>query len=66
MDAVDELAVGLSAEGFRPLDPLLLVQVTEFTCRGFVVAVTQNHAVANSMGFAQFMWGCVRRPRAGR
>ncbi|XP_039803537.1 acyl transferase 15-like [Panicum virgatum] len=52
---LDELAVGLGAEGFRPSDPLLLVQVTEFACGGFVVAVTRNHAVADGTGFAQFM-----------
>ena len=33
---LDELAVGLGAEGFRPSDPLLLVQVTDFACSGFV------------------------------
>ncbi|KAK8456997.1 hypothetical protein SEVIR_3G110700v4 [Setaria viridis] len=52
---LDELAVGVGAEGFRPSDPLLLVQVTEFACGGFVVAVTRNHAVADGTGFAQFM-----------
>jgi len=52
---LDELAVGLAAEGFHPSDPLLLVQVTEFACGGFVVAVTRNHAVADGTGFAQFM-----------
>jgi hypothetical protein len=52
---LDELAVGVGAEGLRPSDPLLLVQVTEFACGGFVVAVTRNHAVADGTGFAQFM-----------
>ncbi|RLM98310.1 benzyl alcohol O-benzoyltransferase-like [Panicum miliaceum] len=52
---LDELAVGLGADGFRPSDPLLLVQVTEFACGGFVVAVTRNHAIADGTGFAQFM-----------
>ncbi|KAF8724933.1 hypothetical protein HU200_020649 [Digitaria exilis] len=52
---MDELAVGLAGDGFRPSDPLLLVQVTEFACGGFVVAVTRNHAVADGTGFAQFM-----------
>ena len=33
---LDELAVGLAAEGFHPSDPLLLVQVTDFACSGFV------------------------------
>ncbi|KAF8726999.1 hypothetical protein HU200_019492 [Digitaria exilis] len=52
---LDELALGLAGDGFRPSDPLLLVQVTEFACGGFVVAVTRNHAIADGTGFAQFM-----------
>ncbi|CAN6340848.1 unnamed protein product [Urochloa humidicola] len=52
---LDELAIGVGAEGFRASDPLLLVQVTEFACGGFVVAVTRNHAVADGTGFAQLM-----------
>ncbi|TVU00316.1 hypothetical protein EJB05_54262, partial [Eragrostis curvula] len=52
-----ELAVGLGADDgfFCPADPLLLVQVTEFACGGFVVGVTRNHAIADGTGFAQFM-----------
>jgi hypothetical protein len=50
-----DLAVGLAAGGFRPSDPLLLVQVTEFACGGFVLAVTRNHAVADGTGFAQLL-----------
>ncbi|CAN6326892.1 unnamed protein product [Urochloa humidicola] len=52
---LDELAIGVGAEGFRPSDPMLLVQVTEFACGGFAVAVTRNHAVADGTGFAQLM-----------
>ncbi|TVU17144.1 hypothetical protein EJB05_33160, partial [Eragrostis curvula] len=54
---LNELAVGLGADDglFRPSDPLLLVQVTEFACGGFVVGVTRNHAVADGTGFAQLM-----------
>lgn len=32
-----------------------MIQVTEFTCGGFVVGVTRNHAIADGTGFAQFM-----------
>jgi hypothetical protein len=52
---LDELSIGVGAEGLRQSDPLLLVQVTEFACGGFVVAVTWNHGVADGTGFAQFM-----------
>ncbi|CAN6358761.1 unnamed protein product [Urochloa humidicola] len=52
---LDELAIGVGAEGFRASDPLLLVQVTEFACGGFTVAVTRNHAIADGTGFAQIM-----------
>ncbi|KAJ1262007.1 hypothetical protein BS78_09G073700 [Paspalum vaginatum] len=50
-----DLAVSVGAEGFRPSDPLLLVQVTEFACGGFVVGVTRNHVIADGTGFAQFL-----------
>lgn len=35
--------------------PLLLVQVTEFSCGGFVVGVTWNHVVTDGAGMAQFL-----------
>ncbi|KAG2560490.1 hypothetical protein PVAP13_8KG063984 [Panicum virgatum] len=31
-----KLSVSLGADGFRPSDPLLLVQVTDFACSGFI------------------------------
>ncbi|CAN6349886.1 unnamed protein product [Urochloa humidicola] len=52
---LDDLAADVRAAGFRASDPLLLVQVTEFACGGFAVAVTRNHAVADGTGFAQLM-----------
>ncbi|KAG2556389.1 acyl transferase 15-like [Panicum virgatum] len=51
---LDELAVDYPAECCAPADPLLLMQVTEFSCGGFVVAVTWNHGVADGIGMAQF------------
>ncbi|KAG2557706.1 acyl transferase 15-like [Panicum virgatum] len=35
--------------------PLMLVQVTAFSCGGFVVGVTWNHGVGDTMGIAQFL-----------
>ncbi|KAM0833081.1 hypothetical protein ACQ4PT_064475 [Festuca glaucescens] len=39
----------------RLSDPLLMAQVTEFACGGYVLAVTWNHAIANGFGVAQFL-----------
>uniref|UniRef100_A0A0E0GXQ7 Uncharacterized protein n=1 Tax=Oryza nivara TaxID=4536 RepID=A0A0E0GXQ7_ORYNI len=50
-----ELAVDYPAEGCGEDDPLLLMQVTEFACGGFVVGVTWNHVVADGLGIAQFL-----------
>jgi len=35
--------------------PLLLVQVTVFSCGGFVLGVTWDHAVSDGLGLAQFL-----------
>uniref|UniRef100_A0A0E0KN25 Uncharacterized protein n=1 Tax=Oryza punctata TaxID=4537 RepID=A0A0E0KN25_ORYPU len=48
-----ELAVEYPTE--VEADPLLLMQVTEFTCGGFVVGMTWNHVVADGKGIAQFL-----------
>ncbi|CAN6248279.1 unnamed protein product [Urochloa humidicola] len=45
----------IGVEGFRESDPLLLMQVTEFTCGGFIVEVTWNHGIADGVGSAQFL-----------
>lgn len=52
-----DLAVCYPGPGLlsRDADPLLLVQVTEFACSGFVVGVTSNHVVADGAGMAQFL-----------
>ena len=39
----------------RDADPLLLVQVTEFACGGFVVGVSSNHVIADGAGTVQFL-----------
>ncbi|XP_020199417.1 acyl transferase 15-like [Aegilops tauschii subsp. strangulata] len=39
----------------RHADPLLLMQVTEFSCGGFAVGVTWNHVVADGKGIGQFL-----------
>jgi len=36
-------------------EPLLLMQVTVFSCGGFVVGVTWDHAVSDGLGLAQFL-----------
>uniref|UniRef100_A0A0E0DB59 Uncharacterized protein n=1 Tax=Oryza meridionalis TaxID=40149 RepID=A0A0E0DB59_9ORYZ len=50
-----ELAVAHPAAGEAEADPLLLMQVTEFACGGFVVGMTWNHVVADGKGIAQFL-----------
>ncbi|CAM0878688.1 unnamed protein product [Alopecurus aequalis] len=44
-------------EGFwcRDVDPLLLMQVTAFSCGGFVVGVSWNHVLADGAGIGQFL-----------
>jgi len=52
---VEELAVYYPAGQCGAADPLLLMQVTEFSCGGFVVGVTWNHGAADGTGMAQFL-----------
>ncbi|OEL16866.1 Methanol O-anthraniloyltransferase [Dichanthelium oligosanthes] len=52
---LDELAVYYPAMTCGPGDPLLLMQVTEFSCGGFVLGATWNHAVADGAGMGQFL-----------
>ncbi|KAF7087964.1 hypothetical protein CFC21_091120 [Triticum aestivum] len=53
---LDDLAVYYPApEGCRSIDPMLLMQVTEFACGGFTVGVTWNHTLADATGIAQFL-----------
>uniref|UniRef100_A0ACD5YP77 Uncharacterized protein n=1 Tax=Avena sativa TaxID=4498 RepID=A0ACD5YP77_AVESA len=50
---LDDLAVYYpTADGDRPL---VLLQVTEFSCGGFVLGVTWNHAAADGAGMGQFI-----------
>uniref|UniRef100_A0A453A7K0 Uncharacterized protein n=3 Tax=Triticinae TaxID=1648030 RepID=A0A453A7K0_AEGTS len=50
-----DLAVRYPAEYCLPGDPMLLMQVTEFACGGFVVGVTWNHVLADAAGMVQFL-----------
>ncbi|XBI14764.1 hypothetical protein VPH35_057300 [Triticum aestivum] len=47
-----DLAVEYPEAGCRVTDPLLLMQVTEFSCGAFVLGVTWNHVVADGTGIA--------------
>uniref|UniRef100_A0ACD5ZHQ9 Uncharacterized protein n=1 Tax=Avena sativa TaxID=4498 RepID=A0ACD5ZHQ9_AVESA len=50
---LDDLAVYYpTADGDRPL---VLLQVTDFSCGGFVLGVTWNHAAADGAGMGQFI-----------
>ncbi|XP_006661614.1 acyl transferase 15-like [Oryza brachyantha] len=50
-----ELLVDDPDMGFGHADPFVLMQVTTFSCGGFVVGVTWNHGVADGFGIAQFL-----------
>ncbi|KAF8694315.1 hypothetical protein HU200_038456 [Digitaria exilis] len=52
---LDELAVYYPGMRCGPGDPLMLMQVTEFSCGGFTVGVTGNHGVGDGAGWAQFL-----------
>ncbi|CAN6227226.1 unnamed protein product [Urochloa humidicola] len=52
---LDDLALRYGSTGCRMSDPLVMMQVTEFACGGYVVAVTWNHGVADAFGLAQFL-----------
>ncbi|CAL4976713.1 unnamed protein product [Urochloa decumbens] len=41
--------------GVNPLDIPLMMQVTEFSCGGFVVGLTSCHTLADGLGAAQFI-----------
>ncbi|CAL5032752.1 unnamed protein product [Urochloa decumbens] len=55
LQEMDDLAVLYPGLLCRDADPLLMVQVTEFACGGFVVGVTSNHVVADGAGMSQFL-----------
>uniref|UniRef100_A0A0E0DAT4 Uncharacterized protein n=1 Tax=Oryza meridionalis TaxID=40149 RepID=A0A0E0DAT4_9ORYZ len=50
-----DLAVRYGGPCRAASDPLMMMQVTEFACGGFVVAATWNHGVADACGLAQFL-----------
>ncbi|KAL6838747.1 hypothetical protein ACP4OV_031461 [Aristida adscensionis] len=41
--------------GVEPHNTIVMMQVTKFTCGGFVVGLRFNHAAADGMGAAQFL-----------
>ncbi|KAL6626330.1 hypothetical protein ACP70R_030056 [Stipagrostis hirtigluma subsp. patula] len=44
-----------AAPGVEPLDLPLMVQVTEFTCGGFVVGLMSSHTMTDGLGAGQFL-----------
>ncbi|KAF0916966.1 hypothetical protein E2562_015134 [Oryza meyeriana var. granulata] len=44
-----------AAPGVQPLDLPLMMQVTEFTCGGFVVGLISVHTMADGLGAGQFI-----------
>jgi hypothetical protein len=51
---LDELVVGLGANGLCPSDPLLLMQVTKFACGGFVAGKLLFRCALLSLSFLVF------------
>ncbi|GJN37224.1 hypothetical protein PR202_gb26183 [Eleusine coracana subsp. coracana] len=52
---LDDLAVYYDPADGCVAKPLMLMQVTEFSCGGFVLGVTWNHAIGDTTGIAQFL-----------
>ncbi|KAF8769084.1 hypothetical protein HU200_006938 [Digitaria exilis] len=52
---VEDLTVTYAGQYNQKDSPLLLMQVTEFSCGGFVVGVTWNHVITDGVGMAQFL-----------
>ncbi|KAL6653160.1 hypothetical protein ACP70R_012085 [Stipagrostis hirtigluma subsp. patula] len=50
-----DLAICSSDGPLQHTDPLLLIQVTEFTCGGFIIGATWNHVIADAEGMAQLL-----------
>ncbi|KAF8666075.1 hypothetical protein HU200_053784 [Digitaria exilis] len=51
----EDLTVTYAGQYNQKDSPLLLMQVTEFSCGGFVVGVTWNHVITDGVGMAQFL-----------
>ncbi|OEL19064.1 Methanol O-anthraniloyltransferase [Dichanthelium oligosanthes] len=52
--SVEDLTITYAGQRNKD-SPLLLMQVTEFSCGGFAVGVTWDHVVTDGAGMAQFM-----------
>ncbi|CAL5035619.1 unnamed protein product [Urochloa decumbens] len=52
---VEDLTVTYAGQYNNKDPPLLLMQVTEFSCGGFAVGVTWNHVITDGVGMAEFL-----------
>ncbi|KAJ8641827.1 hypothetical protein MRB53_018521 [Persea americana] len=51
----DELLYDVPGSGHILNSPLLLIQLTNLTCGGFIIGLRFNHAICDTTGAAQFM-----------
>ncbi|RWR82080.1 benzyl alcohol O-benzoyltransferase-like protein [Cinnamomum micranthum f. kanehirae] len=55
----DELLYDVPGSGHILNSPLLLIQLTNLTCGGFIICLRFNHAICDTNGAAQFMCAVV-------
>lgn len=54
-DTIDKLLPPPPTPPADGLDPLVLVQITQFSCKGFVMGLTFCHTICDGLGAAQFV-----------